>query len=369
MKIAYLANVRFPSERAHAVQIFHMCKAFSDNGADLTLFVNKIGQKGTASPQEYFKTECNFKIKRLSRGPFLPRFKPSYYFGEFLFSLSFLLSDKSSSFDIVYSRHEWIVWMLSFFIPTQKLVWESHEAKFNIPARRILKKGIKAVVISGGILDFYKNGGVPEQQMLIAHDGIDETFFGEVESKSEAGSRLGLSQDARIVMYIGGFDAWKGVETFFKASKLLPDITFVAIGGRSEEVASFSLKYPNVIFLGQRPYSELKDNQQAADILVVPNTAQNELSEKFTSPLKLFAHMASGVPLILSDVSSLTSVAGRDLVTIFTPDDAESLKEAVLRVFADYDQMSTFAQELKAVSLGYTWDKRAVEIMDLNTVR
>ena len=39
MKILYLANIRFPSDRAHATQIFNMCNGFASNGADTTLVV------------------------------------------------------------------------------------------------------------------------------------------------------------------------------------------------------------------------------------------------------------------------------------------------------------------------------------------
>lgn len=363
MKIAYLANIRFPSERAHAVQIAHMCQAFEKNGASVDLIINKRTRGGKKEIDDYFKIDSLFNLKRIPYGIFAPSIKMSYYFGEFFFVLAFLFLCKHKNYDVLYSRSEWIVWPLSFFVSSRKLVWESHEAKLNFPARRIFQKEIKVIVISEGIFKSYKKNDLESKRILIADDGIDETFFGALERKDRAQERLGIKTQDAIAMYIGGFDGWKGAETFFTASNLLPRINFVAIGGTAEQVSRFSKKYPSVKFLGQRPYSEIRHNQQAADVLIVPNSGKTELSSEYTSPLKLFAHMASGVPLIISDIPSLVTVAGRDLVTVVQPDSSESLAKGIEVVFAHYEAKKMSAQELRSISMMYTWTNRAKKIL------
>lgn len=364
MKIAYLANIRFPSERAHSVQIVHMCNAFSARNAEVTLFVNKRNTDSLKEIEKRYAIEIKFGLERLSHGIFWHAFKPAYYFSELHFALNFIFTKKHSDFGSIYSRHEWILWFLSLFITPQKLVWESHEAKLNFPARRLLKIGVKTVTISEGIFDDYKNHGVENTQMLIAHDGIDESFFETIETKEIARERLGLSAKERIAMYIGGFDGWKGIETFFASSDFLEDSSVVAIGGNAEQLADFSKRYPKVTFLGQLPYADLKNNQQSADILVIPNSAKTELSSRYTSPLKLFAHMASGVPIVASDIPSLSIVTGRELVTLVAPDSPQAIAKGVEAVFADYEAKTHNAQELQKVSLSYTWNKRAQFIID-----
>lgn len=364
MKIAYLANVRFPSERAHAVQIMHTCQAFSATKQEVELFVNKRSTENLLNIKSYYKIEPSFVIERLSHGYYSHKVKISFYFSEVFFACSFLFSKQQKNLDVVYSRHEWVVWFLSFFISTQKLVWESHEAKLNFPAKKLLKKGIKTVVISEGIFDEYVKFGVAPQQLLVAHDAIDESFFGAVESKDIARIRLGLPLEQKIAMYIGGFDSWKGVETFFAAAAFLPEVTFAAIGGSGEQIKSFSEKYPKVNFLGQHPYADLKNNQQAADVLVIPNSGKTELSSRYTSPLKLFAHMASGVPIVASDIPSLTTVTGRELVTLVRADSAEAIAEGIRSVFSQYDHKKLLAATLKEVSLRYTWNNRAKSIIN-----
>jgi hypothetical protein len=360
MKIAYLANIRFPSERAHSVQIVHMCTAFSEAGADLTLHVNKRSEASLAEIETYFGFKIPFKVVRISHGLFIPQVKLAYYASELFFAANFLINQKHSNFDLIYSRHEWVIWFISLFINPSKLVFESHEAKLNFPARSILRKNIKVVAISEGIEEDYLRFGAPKKLLLVAHDGIDDSFFGEVEDKNQARTRLGLPVQKKIAMYIGGFDAWKGVEIFFSASEVL----FVAIGGSSEQVTAMKKKYPDVTFLGQRPYFELKDNQQAADVLVVPNSAKNDLSARYTSPLKLFAHIASGIPLVVSDIPSLMAVTGHELVIPTAPDSKEALAATLNDVLGSMQYRQQKAQELKQTAIRYTWTNRAEKITD-----
>ncbi|MFT7644540.1 MAG: glycosyltransferase involved in cell wall biosynthesis [Candidatus Paceibacteria bacterium] len=364
MNIAYLANIRFPSERAHAVQIAHMCQAFAQAGDKVDLYVSKREDPTFEKVYQCFGFEPLFSLYTLAPYRIYIKLKFTFYTGELLFALNFLLTRKTSKYDVIYSRSEWILYLLSFFVGAHKLSWESHEAKYNFAARRILKKDIKTIVISSGIRDFYIRQGIDTEQLQVADDGVDESFFEGTVAKSDARRALGLPQKAFIAMYVGGFDTWKGVETFFAASALVPTATFVAIGGTSAQVGKMREKYPKVQFLGARSYRELVQNQQAADILVVPNTAQTMLSSSYTSPLKLFAHMASGLPLVVSDVVSITSVTGDDLVTVVEPDNLDTLAAGIMEVFQNYDEKLQKAGELKLVSKKYTWTERAKSIVE-----
>ena len=363
MNIAYLANIRFPSERAHSVQIAHMCQAFADNGANVELIVNNRTKFTKSETDRYFQMDTKFTTSRIPAGYFNPKIRITFYLSEFIYSLCFFLRKDKRQYDVIYCRSEWAVWFISFVFSRDYLIWESHEAKLNFPAKRIIKKGIKIIVISEGIFEEYQRLGVSTKQMLIAHDGIDESFFGNIETKQVARQRLGLPLDKIIAMYIGGFDEWKGVETFFAAASFADDILFVAVGGSKEQVSLFSKKYPSVTFLGQLPYADLKNNQQAADVLVIPNSAKNNLSLKYTSPLKLFAHMASGVPLVASDIPSIVNVTGQEFLSLVSPDNAKALALQIEDVFQNYEEKSRHAQALKTLSLRYTWKERATDIL------
>ncbi len=361
MKIAYLANIRFPSERAHAVQITHMCNAFCENGAEVDLFVSKRQFEG--SVESTFEINPEFEVIRILPNNIYPKFKFTFYIGELLFALGFLFGTKKIEYEIIYSRSEWVLYFLSFAVTSKKIIWESHEAKFNIAAKRLLNKKVRTVAISKGIKDFYLKKNIPSEQVLIADDGIDESFFGDISSKNESRNKLGLDLNSFVVMYVGGFDEWKGIETFFAAAKLIPEVNFVAIGGSKNQIKSLSEKFPKVTFLGSLPYNELRDNQQAADILVIPNTGKNELSNSYTSPLKLFAHMTSGVPILASNIPSLNNVLSTVQATFFRADSFEDLSAGINEIKNNHQLKLAHAKELKLVSRKYTWNNRAKLIL------
>lgn len=100
-------------------------------------------------------------------------------------------------------------------------------------------------------------------------------------------------------------------------------------------------RFPHVSFLGERPYKELPINQRAADVLVIPNTARTAISARFTSPLKAFAHMASDVPIVASDVPSIREALSETNAFFFAPDDARSLADACDHVGAPSSRRST----------------------------
>lgn len=364
MKLLHLSPTRFPTERAHGAQIAHMCNAFAQNGAEVTLFAPKRKDQVAEDPFAYYGIPRSFTLKQIFCTPWGVSTKLGFFSNLLVYTLRVCFFVVTSKPDVVYSRDEFVLFAASFVFPTEKIVWESHEAKYNFAARSLLKRGTKCVAISEGIKEFYTSNGASEEQVFVAHDGIDESFFGELESKDIARKRLGISTDKPVAMYIGGLDPWKGVKTFFEASKYNDDVQYVVIGGRADEVEKYAAKYPKIQFLGRRPYNELKDNQQAADVLVVPNTKKNELSATFTSPLKLFAHLASGVPLIVSDIPSMRNVVSEEQVTFFQPDDPGDLAEKISLVLEDAQTASNKAKNAHELSKKYTWSTRSQRIID-----
>jgi glycosyltransferase involved in cell wall biosynthesis len=139
-------------------------------------------------------------------------------------------------------------------------------------------------------------------------------------------------------------------------------VQFVVIGGNEKQINNLQSRYKNVTFLGSQPYSDLPNNQQAADMLVIPSTATEKLSSLYTSPLKLFAHMSSGVPLLVSKVPSLEVIVSEPQVTFFEADNARSLVEGVKEIKRTYSEKSQKAKELQVVSKKYLWTERAQQI-------
>lgn len=360
----YIANIRLPTEKAHGAQIMKTCEALAAAGATVELVVPARRTHITEPAFAYYGVTENFSITYVPVLDLIWLGRIGFWLESLSFSVMVLFKMIGAR-GVVYSRDELPLFALNFF--QKNIAWESHTGRYNFLVRGILRAGAKLVVISEGLKNFYQAHGLPAE-VLVAPDAIDLAAFLHPESKVAARTRLGLPQDVTIVLYIGRLDGWKGVGTLLKASTQLPKEVIVAlIGGEESEVKRLRGEYPQVMFLGARPYSELADNQAAGDILVLPNTGKDRISAEFTSPMKLFSYMAAGKPIVASDLPSLREVLTNENAVFFEPDNDTSLVEALTRVMSDPELAGRVAYKARQDVARYTWDIRAQSLLTFLT--
>ncbi len=355
MKIIYCANVRMPTEKAHGIQIMKTCEALVACGYEVELLVP---DRKTSIPEDafsYYGVSQTFSIRRLQVMDTVSFGTVGFYAETLSFSWAVRKYLGSASFDLLYSRDE-----LVLRFQTPPYVWESHTGAWSSVARVVAERAKRMIVISQGLKDFYIARGVSAEKICVAHDGVDLEAFAHPESKEVARTRLGLPQDASIAMYIGRLDGWKGIDTFLEASAHMKDIQCVIIGGEPHQVEELSRRYPQVRFLGAHPYRALANNMAAADVLVLPNTGKDEISVSFTSPLKLFAYMTSGIPIVASDLPSIREVVDDTAAYLVPPDDAHALADGIQKAIAGGNAR---AEEARTRVVEYSWKRRVERIM------
>lgn len=356
--------MRLPTEKAHGIQIMKTCESLAKKGATLLLVVPKRRTAIIEPTFTYYAVDPVFSIKKISVVDTVSLGKLGFFVENISFLFSIFLHYTQFRNSVLYSRDEMVLAPLAFF-RRELVVWESHSGTWNIFSKYLARRADRIIVISHGLKQFYLGKGIEKERIIVAPDGVDVTAFLNPPTKEESRKRLGLSDTDTLALYVGRVDGWKGVGVLLKAARLLPSsIRVVIIGGEPHQVDRLKKENPSVIFLGYRPYTEISANLAAADMLVLPNVGTSTIASSYTSPLKLFAYMASGRPIVLSDLPSLKEILSEDSAEFFEAGNPTALAEAIERVAAGGNSVELKAATAKQLVEKYSWDKRAQTIYE-----
>lgn len=363
MKIIYIANLRMPTERAEGVQTMKTCEALKNAGVDVELWVpNRINDL-KEDPFLYYKIKNTFPIIKIPTLDLVKFGRIGFMIHSFTFA--YFAKWRLSKMDCsnIYGRDENVLFIISKL--GRNTFWESHRGNLSSRAKRVADKAKAVIVITEGLKKLYTASGVDPSKIVVLPDSVDLEEFNVEVTQVEARKRLNIVTNKKVVAYIGLLDAWKGYQTFLDASKLTPEALFVVIGGEKEQIESLCKQYPEVLFLGFLPYRDLPVNQRAADVLVIPNSAKYDISRLYTSPLKLFAHMASGVPIVASDLPSIREIVNEESALLVKPDDAQALVEGIRFVLSQKEEAKEMAKKAKLDVAQFTWEKRGQNLVKI----
>lgn len=382
MRIFYVTNARLPTEKAHGLAIVKLSSAFASQGADVTIFAPWRLNPLQADLYAYYGVERNFLVHYLPSIDllWLP-FGKRFWFTVQLFSFSsiaaFWLFLRYGFWgglgDTVIFSHDHIpLFFVSFFAP--RIFYDIH----RYPGRtwfygRVFKRAIGfSVQTKWKAAALQKDFGVPASKVVYWPNGTDIERFDIPFTREEARERLGLPQDKKLILYVGSLQHWKGVDTLIAAAKLLPADTVVYIvGGNNSEIAKLKTNNLELItegrlaFVGQRPWMEVPLWLKAADVLVLPNTARDKESLRYTSPMKLFEYMASRRPIVASDIPSIREILNEDVAFFAEPDSADSFAAVIRQVLEHPDEARSRSDTARREVGQYTWNARAERIVNL----
>lgn len=367
MKLYYIANARIPTEKAHGIQIMKTCEAFANAGQEVTLLLPWRFNSIKENPFDYYGVERNFKIKKIFSLDTVFLGRIGFLIQLISFSLSALVYALFIKKDIIYSRDELVCWF--FLFVNKKVYWEAHTNRYNFFARSVLRRARGIVTISNGLKEFFVAQGISKDRIYVAPDAVDLDEFAISMTKEKAREKLNLPLDKKIVLYTGHLYPWKGAHVLRDASNYLSkDIVVVFVGGTNEDILWFKNKadkLQNIIVTGHRLYKDIPIYLKAADVLVLPNSGKTDISRRYTSPMKLFEYMASGKPIIASDLQSIREILNESNSYLIESDNQKLLARAIEEVFSkDTTKVTERAYEdVKE----YTWIKRAESILTFIT--
>lgn len=351
MKISYIVNVDLNDKQARAVQVY----------SNALMFHKQL--------KDNFKCVCIGKNDDIFKSIWVNNIKrESSKLRKLLFhiqSIKYILET-----DVVYSRNLSILWLANFF--GKKIVWEMHDGLFgfNLKLFNQLKDKLKIVVISGALKNYLiKNFSFNEEKILVAHDGVFLEKYDKLRNidKSILRKSLNLPQDKIIIMHTGSLYRGRGAELFEVVIKNFPELYFVQVGGNDENIKEWKEYYKecsNILFVGHQNNDNLMKYQMSADLLFLPLTKKSPIWW-CTSPMKLFEYMATGIPILGSNVGSVGEVLNKKNAIIFDPDDEDSIINGINSFLLSKNNINELAQQAyKDVKTNYTWGIRVKNIIE-----
>jgi glycosyltransferase involved in cell wall biosynthesis len=154
------------------------------------------------------------------------------------------------------------------------------------------------------------------------------------ECRAEARERLQV-QDAVVCGYLGAFVPWHAIDKFVYgiAPRLneVPQLKLLLIGDGAtySQVASYVLEHElssRIVLTGRVAHAEVPGLLAAVDFAILPSAGD------YTSPVKLFEFMASGIPALAPDFEPIREVLRPDDTGWLFP--ADDIAAAVERALA-----------------------------------
>jgi glycosyltransferase involved in cell wall biosynthesis len=207
------------------------------------------------------------------------------------------------------------------------------------------------------ILHFFN---VPPDKISVVYNAIDERFWVEPDSEDVARVRERFQLDHGFVLYAGTIKPHKNlvrlIEAFAELRKgEFEELKLLIIGDEISKLpalrrAVHSHKlHKHVRFLGFVPDDTLAVLYRLAAVFVFPS-----LYEGFGLPP--LEAMASGTPVVTSNVSSLPEVAG-DAAVLVDPDLPQAIADGIYQVLTDEALRRSLRQKGLARAAQFSWEQ------------
>jgi glycosyltransferase involved in cell wall biosynthesis len=384
MRILYLADVRFPLERANGIQSMETCHALAARGHEVHMIVRPDTQQPPRDPYGFYGLPrlAALGIERAPvAGPAAAR-----RLGYLAFALGRAVGANRPA--VVLTRD---LGVASFLVRLPRaarppVVYESHgyapDVAAALPAlvstatapsarklRRLAARESSVwsgadgyVAITRGLAQDLEGRFGARPRTAVIPDGVR---VGPGRARGAGGPPSGCRRP--VVAYAGHLYPWKGVDVLLEALAGVTEADGLIVGGHEREpdlartrIAAEQLGIAGrVTFTGRVDPPEVQALLAEAAVLVLPNP-ESAISSRFTSPLKLFEYMAAGRPIVASDLPAIREVLTPDVhALLVAPGSAAALAAGIRRLLSDPVLGAQLGAAAAIAALDYTWDRRA----------
>ena len=355
MNLTYISSSMIPSKSANSIQVLNTVDALISLGINVELIGVK-NYKNDISISDYGllnHIKMNL-IKRLN----IP------FFGGMIYAKT--ITRKFLNKNHIYYLRD--IYTAFIFPKNKHFIIEIHEIPKNLIKRKILQKiihssNLKHIVVISRSLEKY----ITKKYPRVNHSNV--SVIPDASKEIESNNKVEVKN--KQIGYFGSLKKEKGISIILSLAKLLPDYDFNIFGGNEKEISKLEKKSSNNInYMGYINRHQLNDRIREQNILIAPFESldykkKNVLS--WMSPLKIFDYMASGRPMIVSDLPVINEVLTNNKNAILCkPHDFDCWIKKIK--ILSYDKKISNKIAINAINLfktEYSWESRAKKIYNI----
>jgi glycosyltransferase involved in cell wall biosynthesis len=164
-----------------------------------------------------------------------------------------------------------------------------------------------------------------------------------------------------IIGYVGGMHRHVDFELLKEAARARPEWSWVCVGALQADTQGLS-DLPNVHLLGQKPHEELVNYIRRFDVCIVPYV--NSVYTRTVVPTKINEYLATGKPVVSTDIPTVREFNEQHRVLITSPADSESFVRAVEQALRAPKDAASVRRRRRVAEQG-DWGKRLEEMSRL----
>ena len=369
--------------RADAVHIMYSCAAFANNGIEVQLLTPLIRRKEyKIKKNEIFSlydVPENFAIKELppqindvatnDNGVVRAWKRLQKFFSHLYFFLT-NFSIFSSSGTILYSKC-FISTMP--YILLKKVKLHKIPIVFELPiyenklSHKIIAANSDFLIGKPIFKDNLINRLKDRQNKLIIPSARFQTDYlkqRQIICKQSVRKKNGIGVHDKCIVY-GGKTGPNSVRlvNFVKIATKLPEFKFLVIGANeAAKVFLENFKIPNLLVFSFQPYQQFIELIGMGDILI-GNYEDNSYNRYFLIPGKSGPYLASGIPVIFSDLPSLRERFSEEIIYFAKPENIEDWVEKIHEIIDHPEKANRKAQKAREFVQSKTFTKSAESIL------
>jgi len=369
VRIDYLFDRPLPANQTDSEQVLQTVASLARAGHELTLVVPVAegGAIDAAALRAHYRVQGALAV----RGVPLPRTVLEI---TNLRKLAFAraVAAAETRAELLYTRN--IPVLLALALGDRPFAYETYRPWFDQRPGLgpVLRRALSAPACVGTVLHSryaaarYASLGLPDESLLVAHNGHDPAAFDAVPERDVVRRQLGLGPSERVVTYTGHVNFAKGIDSIAALARRAPELRFLVVGwdGKPGLATLVARRAPNLTLVPWQPFERVAWYLKASDVLLLPPKARGfRLIGNTVLPIKLFQYLAAGRPILAPDTPDTREllVDGHN-AQLFAEGRIDRAHAALEALFADPALARRLAAGARATVSSLTWDARAQKL-------